>query len=87
MKTTIDTAGRLVIPKPIREAAQLKPGTPLEITLNEGHIEIAPAAQRVRFAKKGRLLVARPEEDVPPLEAASVERTLKRLRQSRGGAR
>jgi AbrB family looped-hinge helix DNA binding protein len=87
MKTTIDSAGRLIIPKEIRKVAGLKPGMPLEVTLHEGHIEIAPVPQRIRLVKKGRLLVAEPDSDVPPLDAKTVDETLKQLRQKRSGSR
>lgn len=87
MKTTIDSAGRLVIPKEIRKEAGIEPGTLLEVTLREGHIEIVPAPQRVRLVKKGHLLVAEPETEVPALDAETVDRTLKQLRQRRTSSR
>jgi AbrB family looped-hinge helix DNA binding protein len=40
METTIDRAGRVVIPKPIRDAAGLKPGAALSIEYRDGRIEI-----------------------------------------------
>jgi AbrB family looped-hinge helix DNA binding protein len=42
MKTTIDKAGRLVIPKEIRQKAGLEPGMEVKIrcNLDEGQIEI-----------------------------------------------
>jgi AbrB family looped-hinge helix DNA binding protein len=58
MKTTIDAAGRLVIPKEIRRQAGLKPGMELEVRLEDGHIEIEPASLPVRLVRKGRFLVA-----------------------------
>jgi AbrB family looped-hinge helix DNA binding protein len=86
MKTTIDPAGRIVIPKPIREGAHLTPGAPLEVTLRDGRIEITPAPQSVRLVKKGRLLVAEPTGDTPTLEADTVNQTLNNLRQRRRGS-
>ena len=86
MKTTIDSAGRLIIPKEIRNVAGLKPGMPLEVTLHEGHIEIAPAVQHIRLVRKGRLLVAVSDADVPPLDAKTVGETLTQLRQNRSGS-
>jgi AbrB family looped-hinge helix DNA binding protein len=85
MKTTIDIAGRIVIPKPIREGAHLTPGAPLDVTLRDGRIEIAPVPQPVRLVKKGRLLVAEPTGDTPPLTVDTVTRTLDDLRQRRRG--
>ena len=43
MKTSIDSAGRLVLPKAIRDEANLQPGDPLEVTFRDGRIEIEPA--------------------------------------------
>jgi AbrB family looped-hinge helix DNA binding protein len=84
MKTTIDSAGRLVIPKEIRQQSGIKPGTPLEIRLREGCIEIEPAPLRIRLERRGRLLVAVPHERVPSLTADIVEETRNKLQRERG---
>ena len=85
MKTTIDRAGRLVVPKPIREAAGIVPGAELEIRVADGRIEIEPSPLDVRLAKKGALTVAVPRKRVPTLTAEVVRRTRDGLR--RRGAR
>jgi AbrB family looped-hinge helix DNA binding protein len=56
MKTTIDRAGRVVIPKPIREVAGLRAGSPLEIEYRDGRIEIEPVAPKTRLVRKGSVL-------------------------------
>lgn len=83
MKTTIDAAGRLVIPKEIRREAGWRPGTPLEVRWEGGRIEIEPAPLAVKLVKKGRLLVAQPRTAVPPLTAEAVERARRSLRRER----
>lgn len=80
MKTTIDFAGRLVIPRQIRQAANLRPGQPLEITFRDGRVEIEPAARRVKRVGKGRIKVAVPLERSEPLTADQVRQTQERLR-------
>ena len=52
MKTTIDHAGRLVIPKDIRRESGIKPGMPLEVRWEKGAIAITPAP--LRSSSKGR---------------------------------
>jgi AbrB family looped-hinge helix DNA binding protein len=87
MKTTIDEAGRLVIPKEIRRQAGLRPGTSVEVKLEQGRIEITPAPLPVKLKRRGRLLVAIPEKEVSPLTSGTVEdtrATLRRERASRG---
>jgi AbrB family looped-hinge helix DNA binding protein len=42
MKSIIDRAGRVVIPKAIREAAGLKPGSALTIAYRDGQVVIEP---------------------------------------------
>lgn len=83
MKTTIDPAGRLVIPKQIRQEAGLRPGMPLDVRWRAGRIEIEPAPLPVKLVRKGRLLVAVPDKDVPGLSADTVERTRQTLRRER----
>jgi AbrB family looped-hinge helix DNA binding protein len=81
----MDSAGRLVIPKEVRQQAQIKPGTPLEVRLREGHIEIEPAPLDIAIRRRGRLLVAVPHEAVPPLKSETVEETRRRVRRERAG--
>lgn len=83
MTTTIDAAGRLVIPREIRREAGLRPGAPLEVRWRDGHIEIEPQLQPVKLVRKGRLLVAVPENEVEPLRTEAVQRTRRRLRDER----
>jgi AbrB family looped-hinge helix DNA binding protein len=58
MNITIDSAGRLVVPKSIREEAGLRPDVPLEIRCREGCVEIEPVARRVQRIREGRVSVA-----------------------------
>ena len=85
MKTTIDRAGRLVVPKRIREAAGILPGSELTIRVADGRIEIEPVALEVRLVKRGSLTVAVPVTRVAPLTPETVGQTLDRLRR-RGAA-
>jgi AbrB family looped-hinge helix DNA binding protein len=83
MRTTIDHAGRLVIPRAIRHQAGIQPGTVLDVRWNDGRIEIEPAPLRVKLVREGRLLVAVPEETVEELPAQTVEATRQALSQER----
>jgi AbrB family looped-hinge helix DNA binding protein len=75
MKTTIDSAGRLVIPKEIRREAGLRPGMALDVRWHDGHVEIEPAAAVVRLVRKGRFVVAAPQNTTMTLTASEVEST------------
>lgn len=80
MKTTIDAAGRVVIPKAVREALGLQAGQTLEVEAREGRIEIEPVPTPMRLERRGRGVVAVPEDDVPELTAEEVRDTLERTR-------
>lgn len=86
MKTAIDNAGRVVIPKALREAAGLKAGVPLEIRLVTDHLEIEVAPLAVELKRHGGLLVAVPVEPTPTLTHAVVQKAADRLRGARGAA-
>jgi AbrB family looped-hinge helix DNA binding protein len=64
MRTTIDKAGRVVIPASVRDRAGLTPGMTLEITVDEFGVRLEPVAPGPRLVKVGRRLVARPTSDV-----------------------
>jgi AbrB family looped-hinge helix DNA binding protein len=84
MITTMDSAGRLVIPSEIRREAALEPGVPLEVRWRDGIIEIEPQSLAVTLKRKGRLLVASPAGKSTTLRAATVERTRRDLATRRG---
>ena len=84
MKTTIDSAGRLVVPKEIRRQAGLRPGTPLEVRWRDGRIELEPAPIAVKLVQKGKLLVAVPQTEVGILTTEMVKETRQSLARERG---
>lgn len=79
MITTMDRAGRLVIPREVRREAALEPGVPLDVRCRDGVVEIEPAPLPVRLERRGRVLVAKPTARVPPLPSKIVERTRQAL--------
>ena len=84
MKTTMDAAGRLVIPREIRRLSRWRPGLPLEVSWRDGRVEIEPAPTPVRLEHHGTLLVAVPcTEHKLPLSLDQVEQTLEDVRQQR----
>ena len=60
MLTTIDKAGRVVIPASVRERAGLTPGTALEVTVDDFGVRLERHAPGPRLMRVGRRLVARP---------------------------
>ncbi len=83
MNTTIDAAGRVVIPREVRRQAGLNPGTVVEVRCRDGRVEIDAAPLKVKLVQRGHLLVAVAEEPVEPLTTEIVERTLEELRRER----
>jgi AbrB family looped-hinge helix DNA binding protein len=60
MRSTIDKAGRVVIPASVRERAGLVAGTTLEITVEDLGVKLTPVAPGPRLVRVGKRLVARP---------------------------
>jgi AbrB family looped-hinge helix DNA binding protein len=75
MKTTIDGAGRIVVPKSLRDAMGLTAGVELDVMFTDGHLEIdfAPATVEIDQTGLPRLLA---DGDMPPLDEAVVRATL-----------
>jgi AbrB family looped-hinge helix DNA binding protein len=75
MKATIDKAGRVVIPAPLRERAGLAPGTEVEVTLEDSGLRLERTAPPPRLVRVGRRLVARPTapaESRPTIDIAAL---------------
>jgi AbrB family looped-hinge helix DNA binding protein len=75
MRTTIDKAGRVVIPAAIRERARLTPGAELEILEDETGIRLERVAPGPKLVKVGRRMVARPTVPAdrrPTLDIAAI---------------
>jgi len=80
MRTTIDGAGRVVIPKAVREAAGLTAGTELDVEFRDGRVELEPATVPMRLVRRGSGLVVEPTVDLPPLTVEDVRDVLERIR-------
>lgn len=78
MRTTIDGAGRLVVPKQLREQLGFRPGAELELDAVDGHLEVAvPSSVRVEEGRHGVRFAAEAEEK---LSAAQVRELMERGR-------
>ena len=80
MQTTIDAAGRIVIPKALRDRLGLTPGEALDVREREGRLEIEPAPTPMRLERRKHGSVAVAEAELPPLTDEIVRATLERVR-------
>ena len=80
MKTTIDRAGRIVVPKALREAAGIAERSEVTIRAVDGRIEIEPLPLDVRIVRRGALTVAVPRHPTGRLAAETVRETFRDVR-------
>ena len=81
MRTTIDAAGRVVIPKQLRQAAALVPGQELEIIERDGRIEIEAVSAPMELVERDGFLAAEiVGHESPPLTSDEVRDLLERTR-------
>ena len=72
MKTTIDKAGRVVIPAAVRAKVGLQPGAEIDVLVEEGSIRLVRAVPRSKLVRVGKRLVARPTADSRSLPTVDV---------------
>src|SRR6266581_2351310 len=71
MRTTIDKAGRVVIPAAVRTKVGLRAGAALDVLVDEGSIRLVRAVPRPKLVRIGKRLVARPTADPMEIGEAS----------------
>lgn len=78
---SIDKAGRIVIPKAIREKLHLEPGSTLQAEVVGDRIELSPAPTELRLVRKGkrRVVVGTGPFDAVAAVAEAREEYLSRL--------
>ena len=79
-KVMMDKAGRIVVPKPLRDQLQLAAGDELDVDSSDDRITLRPLRGTAQLRKKRGVWVFRCGE---PLSAATVDETLEQIRRER----
>lgn len=80
MRTTIDAAGRIVVPKPVRDDLGLTAGSELELSVVDRRIEIEIPATPMHLEDHEHGVMAVVDRGMPTLTAETVRDTLERVR-------
>jgi AbrB family looped-hinge helix DNA binding protein len=81
MQLSIDNAGRVVVPKPIRDELGFSPDTPLQAEVVDGRLELSAPHEPARLVEgpNGPMV----EATGTPLTDEDVRRTLEAVREHR----
>ncbi len=58
METTIDSVGRIVVPKPLRDALGLAAGSTVDISRYGAGLQLVPSGRTARLVEESGVLVA-----------------------------
>jgi AbrB family looped-hinge helix DNA binding protein len=58
MEASIDSVGRIVVPKPLRDALGLSPGTTVDISRYGAGLQLVPTGRTARLVDESGVLVA-----------------------------
>ncbi len=58
METTMDSVGRIVVPKPLRDALGLTPGSTVDISRYGAGLQLLPTGRTARLVDESGVLVA-----------------------------
>lgn len=80
MQTTIDKAGRVVLPLALREALGLTHGGRVDIVAEDGRIVISPQPVDKQLVERNGVVVCVPDQPLPQLDASAVREMLEATR-------
>lgn len=64
METTIDSVGRIVVPKPLRDALGLQAGSTVDISRYGAGLQLVPTGRTARLVDESGVLVATGETTI-----------------------
>lgn len=64
MKATIDSVGRIVLPKALRDALGLAPGSTVDISRYGSGLQVVPSGRTARLIREAGVLVATGETEI-----------------------
>ncbi|HLJ99480.1 MAG TPA: AbrB/MazE/SpoVT family DNA-binding domain-containing protein [Streptosporangiaceae bacterium] len=64
MEAIIDQAGRIVLPKSIRDSLGLQPGTTVDISPYGAGVQVVPAGRTARLVEENGVLVSASETEI-----------------------
>jgi AbrB family looped-hinge helix DNA binding protein len=64
MKVTLDSVGRIVLPKALRDALGLAPGSTVDISRYGSGLQLVPAGRTARLTRESGVLVATGETEI-----------------------
>ena len=85
VKTRIDRAGRLVIPKELRDRYGLEEGTEVEVIAVPDGITLVPARSERRLVRVGRVVAIETGAKKAPAEVFDVDRARSEQLTRKGG--
>jgi AbrB family looped-hinge helix DNA binding protein len=80
MRTTIDRAGRIVVPKSLRDAMGLAAGREIDIVFTDGRLEIELAPMAAHIERRGKVAVIVPDAKAPELTDEQVRQAIEATR-------
>jgi len=80
LRITLDKAGRVVLPKAVRDELELSPGDVLELESSDEQMTLRPLRGTAQLRRKHGVWVFRSGE---PLSEATVRKTLREVRRER----
>ncbi|MBA3741807.1 AbrB/MazE/SpoVT family DNA-binding domain-containing protein [Sporichthya sp.] len=58
METTVDSVGRIVVPKALRDALGLVPGSTVDVSRYGAGLQLVPSGRTAQLVEEGGVLVA-----------------------------